>query len=64
MRVDLLDQRIHIHAVYRARLLDRLPAGSRAAQAMHPDLQKICRSAGIRIQNVANDGIFRDLCHV
>ena len=56
--VDLLDQRVCIGSVNRTSILNGFAAGCGAAQAMHANGKKELRGLGIKIQNVANDGLF------
>src|SRR5699024_1626180 len=59
--VQLLDQSVAVHAVDGAGLLDALPAGGGAAQAVHPDLHKVVGGGAVQVQDVADDGLAGDL---
>ena len=59
--VQLLQQLVAVHAVHRAGLLQALPTGGRAAQAVHADLHEVGSSALVHVQNVADDGVTGDL---
>ena len=57
------DELIAVHAVHLAGLLDGLAAGSRAAQAVHPDLHEVGCGGLVHIQDIADDGLAGDLLH-
>src|SRR5699024_9749685 len=52
---------VAVHAVDGAGLLDALPAGGGAAQAVHPDLHKVGGGGAVQVQDVADDGLAGDL---
>ena len=61
--VDRLHQSVGVGIVDGAGLLDGLTAGHGAAQAVHTDLQEENGGIGSGVQNVADDGLLRNLSH-
>ena len=59
--VELGNERIGIRTVNGARRRDAFTAGSRAAEAVHPDRKEELRGVGCEVENVADNGFFRDL---
>ena len=55
--VDLLNQRICIGSVNCTSILNGFSARCGTAKAMHSNGKKELRGLGIKIQNVANDGL-------
>ena len=59
--VDLLDQRVSIGSVNGACVLNRLSSGCRASQAVHSDRKEELRGLGIKIKNISDNGLLRNL---
>lgn len=62
--VDFLHQRLRVHPVNGASLLQGFAPGGGTAQAVHAHLQEVGRGGLVQVQNLANDGIFGNARHV
>ncbi len=60
MRVELSNERICISAVNEASHFDAFAAGSGTAEAVHTDFEEEFRGLTVRVENIADDGVFCD----
>jgi hypothetical protein len=64
MFIDFLNQLVRVYSVYHACLGDSFAARCGASKAMHAHLKEKGGGCVVHIQNIADNRIFCNLCHI